>query len=364
MPRSQETIRQWKILRTLDAQRTGTHINGLAEDLGVSTRTIRRDLEALQDAGFPIYDEKRDGHTYWRIDERVFQRLSDVGLSLPEMSALYFGRRILECLVGPPFREDVQSALAKIAKVLPRQVREELDQVRSALVVKGDPQGELAPPGRRAQVTHLVQAILGHRRVDLRYYSMASRRRKIYTVEPYRLVFGDGALYLRAFVPAYGAMRTFAVSRMEHVTPREDTFDPVNDAAEDPFRHSMGVHTGPPIPVTLEFPARVAQYVRERVWHPSQTLEDLSGGRLRLRLRVSDDFALRSWILGFGRGVRVVEPPSLAGWMMEELEQMRMTYAGDEPGPDDRQAPLPFESVAPHLLGLISQTPRRSEKAK
>ena len=67
MPRNQEVIRQWKVLHALETARHGVAIDALAGDLGVTTRTIRRDLAALQEAGFPLYDERDDeGRVRWR----------------------------------------------------------------------------------------------------------------------------------------------------------------------------------------------------------------------------------------------------------------------------------------------------------
>jgi predicted DNA-binding transcriptional regulator YafY len=359
MARNQEMIRQWDILRTLDARRMGSHINELAAQYGVNPRTIRRDLYALQAAGFPLQELTRDNKKYWSVDARLFQRLGDLGLSLPELAALYFGRTILHCLVGPPFRDDVQSALGKIATVLPARLRDELDRVHSAFAVKGDPNRHPADREYQKHVTHLVNAVLAHRRVALRYYSMASGREKDYLVEPLRLVFGEGALYLRAYVPDYEDVRTFAITRMREVTPTEETFTPREESAEDPFRNSIGINDGKPIPVELEFTRTVASYVCERTWHPSQTVEPMAGGRVRFRLNVSDDLALRSWILGFGRNVRVLSPQSLAEWVREELEQMRTAYASAAAAADG-QVPLPFDAVAPVLLGFTSTgTPGR-----
>ena len=67
--RNAEVIRQWTILRDLEASRRVT-IDELAERTGVSTRTIRRDLEALQSAGFPLFDETYEGKKYWTLSPR------------------------------------------------------------------------------------------------------------------------------------------------------------------------------------------------------------------------------------------------------------------------------------------------------
>ena len=58
--RNAEVIRQWKILKTVEAGRHNT-TQTLAKDHGVTERTIRRDIEALQEAGFPLYDDREDG---------------------------------------------------------------------------------------------------------------------------------------------------------------------------------------------------------------------------------------------------------------------------------------------------------------
>ena len=61
MPRNQEVIRQWKVLHALESSRHGATIDALADDLDVTTRTIRRDLAALQEAGFPALRRARRG---------------------------------------------------------------------------------------------------------------------------------------------------------------------------------------------------------------------------------------------------------------------------------------------------------------
>ena len=102
MPRNAEVIRQWTILRELEASR-GVTIRRLAETTGVTTRTIRRDLAALQEAGFPLYDVADDATKRWKLDTRPFRRLDDTAFTLAELSALYFSRTLVECFAVPPF---------------------------------------------------------------------------------------------------------------------------------------------------------------------------------------------------------------------------------------------------------------------
>ena len=59
VPRNAEVIRQWTILRAIEhARSSGLTIDELSAQCGVTTRTIRRDLQALEEAGFPLYDDR------------------------------------------------------------------------------------------------------------------------------------------------------------------------------------------------------------------------------------------------------------------------------------------------------------------
>jgi predicted DNA-binding transcriptional regulator YafY len=344
MPRNAEVIRQWSILRDLESSRRAT-IDELAERTGVTTRTIRRDLEALQAAGFPLFDEVHEGKKYWTMEQKAFKRLDDTGFTLAELSALYFSRSLVECLSAAPFQADVRRAFDKLANALTPGMRQFLDRLPLVMQAKADP-GSLPVPGnsstptddpgetlspraasrRSARVTQLLEATLHHRRVTMRYHSFSSDREKEYAIEPYRLVFAQGGLYVMAYVPEYAQMRTFAVERIQTLSVTEERFEP-QELAEDVFAHSLGVNQGPPERIEILFEPRIARYVKERVWHASQDLREQPDGSLALTLDVCNDWALRSWILGFGPAARVVSPETLVAQIKEEAEQVRSLYA-------------------------------------
>jgi predicted DNA-binding transcriptional regulator YafY len=316
MPRNAEVIRQWSILRDLEASRRLT-IDDLAARTGVTTRTIRRDLEALQSAGFPLFDETYEGKRYWTLEHRAFKRLDDTGFTIAELSALYFSRTLVECLAATPFQRDVRSAFDKLAGALTPGMRVFLDRLPLVIQAKAEP-GAHPASTRGKELSQLLDATLNHRRVTMRYHSFSSNREKEYAIEPYRVVFAQGALYVVAFVPEYKQQRTFAVDRIRSLSLSEEKFEPA-ELEEDAFAHSLGVHQGPPERIEILFAQQIARYVKERVWHASQEIHEEPDGSVRLTLHVSNDWSLRSWILGFGPLAKVLSPPALAAQIVEEI---------------------------------------------
>lgn len=325
MPRNQEVIRQWKVLHALESSRHGASIDSLARELDVTTRTIRRDLAALQEAGFPLYDSRDDeGRVRWRLDGQVLKGL-DTGFTLGELCALYLSRNLLESVAGTPFQHDLGHAFERLQRALSPRMRQFLDRLPAVLAAKPGPRargGDASPD----IVARLLEATLHFRVASMRYHSVSSANVKDYRVHPYRLAFAQGGLYLLAFVPAYENIRTFAVDRIKSVSLEKQTFTPRRDLPEDVFANSLGVNTGPAERAEIAFDAPIAAYVRARVWHASQEVRDAADGSLTLTMTVCHDWALRSWILSWGPFARVLSPSTLATQVESDLAAARARY--------------------------------------
>jgi predicted DNA-binding transcriptional regulator YafY len=325
VPRNQEVIRQWKLLHALDSSRHGVTIDALSRELDVTTRTIRRDLAALQEAGFALYDERDDnGRARWRLDGQVLKG-ADTAFTLSELCALYLSRNLLEAVAGTPFQRDLTNAFERLAKMLSPRMRQFLDRLPGVLVAKPGPRARGAAASADI-VGRLLEATLHFRVAAMRYHSVSSGRSKDYVVHPYRLAFAQGGLYLLAYVPDYKAVRTFAIDRIASVSLEKQTFTPTQAIGDDVFANSLGVNTGPAERVDIEFDARVAPYVRARVWHPSQQLQEAGDGGVAVSMNVCHDWGLRSWILSWGPFARVVAPARLAHEIRTELEAAGARY--------------------------------------
>ncbi len=349
-------MRQWQILQAIDATPTGVSVRRLARERRVHPRTIRRDIDALERAGFPVYCDRQNGTALYKLNSRPFRRLARTGLGLAEVCALYMGRSIVDALAVAPFREPIASAIDKLQDTLPDSVRRFLDDLPTVLQAQAGPGRKKDAARLREIVPRLIDTSLDRKRARMTYHSFSSHRVKTYIVEPYRLAYAQGGIYLIAFVPEYGQMRTFAVERIRTYAETGERFAPKKKGLTDkPFAHSIGVHTGEPTRVEIAFDASIADYVLEREWHASQRAETRSDGSVALTLEVCIDPALRSWILSFGPLARVVSPRALAEEILEELEEAREKYAPrmdfdarpSRPGLyDDATGRLPFGRVS------------------
>src|SRR2546427_13282447 len=136
MGRNAQLIRQWAILKQIETNRWTTILD-MAEAHIVSTKTIRRDLAALMEAGVPLYDERYEGKVYWRLNEE-YKGLAVWTLSLSETAAFYFSKKLVVNLAAAPFSHDIASAFGKSERALPDRNIKFLDRLANMVRLRSD----------------------------------------------------------------------------------------------------------------------------------------------------------------------------------------------------------------------------------
>ena len=324
MGRNAQLIRQWAMLKQIETNRWTT-IADMADQHSVSTKTIRRDLAALMEAGFPLYDERYDGKVYWRLSEE-YKGLPLATLSLSETAAMYFSKKLVVNLAAPPFSDDIASAFKKIESALPERNIKFLDSLDSMISVRADAPKDLEH--RKATIRTVMDAVGEEVKLRMEYYSVHSQQKKTYTIHPYRLMYFRGGLYLFAFVEEYNQIRTFAIERIESIEKTREPFDKPKDFSVETYLESaFGVVKEEPFDVEIIFNADIAEYVRSRVWHPSQQVREIGGGRITMKMHVGGEFELGSWILSFGSSATIVSPDRLRRRVEAELVRALENYS-------------------------------------
>jgi predicted DNA-binding transcriptional regulator YafY len=321
MPRGNQLARQWQLIQLIQSP-AGIAVDDAARKLDCTVRTIWRDIQVLERAGFPLYGDKApDGRRSVLKVHEDFKTGLPVKLTLAETAALLMSRDLLRPAGPPILGAAITSAFDKIGRALHRDARKLLDQMRESIGVRAIGAKLQAPSAEH--VTLIQRAMLERRRLDMRYYSMSRDEENRRQVDPYHLTVYDGGYYLVGYCLWRKSERIFAVERIRELRALGTHFG-VRPGfnAEDFLKHTWGIIKGEIVPVKVIFSRSVARYIRDRIWHPTQRLLDLADGRLELTLRVADTLEVRRWILGYGSDAEVVQPASLRDALQQQAAKL------------------------------------------
>jgi proteasome accessory factor B len=333
--RGDQLARQWQLIQRLAKSRGGCQLDALAEELGCVRRTLYRDLDALMFAGFPVVSERRDGRAHYRFLDTF--RLGDLPFTADEILALAFGEDLLRTLEGTVFHDSIRSALAKIRAGLSPELADYLARLGESFRVLPGPHKNYAR--FRDTIQSLHDAVLGRRSVRMRYRTGRTGQVATRRLDPYRVWYRGGGLYVVGFDHRSGEVRTFAVDRIRKLELSDERFRVPDSFDFDAWlASSFGVINEPATRVRIRFDASWATYVEERTWHPSQSLKPGSGGSVELGMEVGGTEELRAWILSFGSGAEVLEPESLRAEVVRELEASLARYAPERRHPSRARA--------------------------
>ena len=174
MARGDQLARQWRIIQTLISSRSGKSVGDLAAILECHTRTVYRDLEALQAAGFPVYTERAGGKNLWCLLESARHSIP-IPFSLPELMALYFSRGMMGVLKDTVFYDSLVTLFEKIKATLPDEYIAYLDRVAESLTVKSKPHPPYGP--LRSIIDKVSEAAILKKYIWIDYYAL-SRKKK------------------------------------------------------------------------------------------------------------------------------------------------------------------------------------------
>ena len=326
MARGDQLGRQWRVLQTLISSRRGKSAAELADELECHPRTIYRDLDALQVAGFPIYTERQDGKSLWSLLDTMKYEIP-IPFSLTELIALYFSRDMLKVFKDTQFYDSLDSLFNKVKSTLPPGSLDYLDEVQRILHVGLKPYKEY---GKFREIINQVnEAALERRRIEILYFAMSQRKKTKRKVDPYRIWFFNGTFYLIGYCHLRKTIRTFALDRIRMLHRTEEHFEAPEDFRLEEFlRSSFGVYQGEPRRVKIWFAAEVAGYIQEKIWHESQEIHRKKDGSIIFEAEVAGTDEIKHWVMTWGANARVLEPESLREDIRREAAGILERYEG------------------------------------
>jgi len=309
------------ILYSKGSSEAGVPVADIARLTGMTTRTVYRDIRALEDElAVPVFQA---GRGRYGIDRKFF--LPPLRLSVPEAIVLFVASRLI-ARWSDQYDAAVVSAFTKLADLLPQPIARHVAATMLAV-------GEHDPNEPFTRSFSAVARGWAEGRVVELTYDPGTGTVKRTRVHPYFLE-PDAALrsvYLIGFDEPANAMRTYKVERIQSATLTQDRYEIPDDFDPDAWlANSWGIWSSdstPPVRIRLRFDASVAHRVREAVWHRSQELSELADGGVELAVTVAGIIEIRNWILSWGEAVEVLEPPALRDAVADAVRAAAARYA-------------------------------------
>ena len=290
----------------------------LAEAMGVSVRSIQRDLRAIEDdLGTPL--EHQDG----RYQIRAGDRLPKIDLNLHEARAMMVAVRLFMRYSdeGDPH---AGAAMLALARIMPLDVRPQVTAAAEAIARRP------VDIHFSRNLTDITEAWARRRVVEISYRSAGKSRIKDVVLHPYFIEPGAAgmATYVIGYSETHASMRTFKVERIISVKKLPQRFEIPEDTSIDEILSSAwGIIWGEGIDVVLRFRADVTWRVKETTWHPSQSIEDLDDGGCVLRFSVASMMEVGRWVRSWGDTVEVLEPAELREELRAEAVRLARAYS-------------------------------------
>ena len=308
-----------RMLKIHQALQSGKYPNAttLGGELEVSEKSIQRDLDFMRDRlQLPIeYDGSRFGY-YYTQEVSSFPTMQ---ISEGEMFALLVAEKALQQYRGTAFERPLMSAFKKIAESLPDTVSLNLADWEQTISFR-----TRAEPILNLQIFDLLAKATSRRRqVEITYRKPGQDNPETRVVDPYHLANVNGEWFLFAYDHLRNDIRTFAPGRIREARLTGKTFQrPEKFSVEKTLRDSFGVHSGKGRhDVVIHFDATVADYIREKRWHPSQKLRSIPKGGVALEVQISSLAEVERWVLSWSGHAIPVAPPELVESVRRAAEQ-------------------------------------------
>lgn len=316
--------RLMELMMTVNRKRKFT-VKELADEFGVSSRTILRDLQELSELGVPLYSEVGPHGGYQVLNERV---LPPIAFTEEEAVSIFFASHALRHYEFLPFETEASSALGKFYHYMSSDVRDRIDQMKNRV--------DFVTPSRQSAFPYLSLLLEGAIRQQVVRIDYESRRgvstcRRIQPVG----IFASGGLW---YCPAYCfERRDFRLFRCDRITSAEA------EAAGGPgapapldLRHvhlgNWEEHLGRK-PALLDCAVELTrlgveacegQLIRR---HLQLHVREDGSGRLEGAIPASEVPYLAAFFIGLGQNATVLEPPELLGSIKQTLAELLKKYS-------------------------------------
>jgi len=286
----------------------------LAETLGVSERTVYRDVQAMVEAGVPLQGVPGKGY---RVPEDYL--LAPVTLTTDEAIMLVLGSAYAAQNFGGRYRAAARSAERKLDAVLPSEARERAFALQGSVHLV--PPSAFGTPAEDGHLQRVRQALVEERTLEATVQGVGDGE-TVRTIDPYGLVQQGSSWYVVGHDHARKRVAHLRLQEVEALALTTRTFRRPDSYCTPPD----GPETPPSQTVRILFTSEVAPAVEVAPSLHVADREHTGDGRLLLTLTVDHELEVLPWLLSWGRHVRVLEPRALRERLATEARAVADQY--------------------------------------
>lgn len=291
----------------------------LADILGVSVRTIYRDVDALSLAHVPISMDFGPGGGYflpdsYRMDPTAFTPREAIALALG--AAVAAGSPLLDA-------EGLQRALIKLEALLPESVREEIRAASERVIL--DSTAWHRKPDRNEYLEPVRAALWNRRRIEILHRRVDRPASEWRRVEPLGLVCKAGLWYLVAYCLMRRDYRTFRLNRVTELVVLDESVD---DHPKFDLKSYWEISRRrfEEASIRLRLVLRVSPHVAYGLSSDHETMRREVDGQVVVAIGMdSSDHALRH-VLSLGPEAEVLEPAEVRRAVAQASREMAAIY--------------------------------------
>lgn len=322
--RGDQLSRQWRILRQIEGSRNGLTAAAIAEMGNVSLRTTYRDLDDLQLAGFPLHTEKGETGRQWKFVDS-YQSNVPQPFTITELMSLHLSKDLLKVLKGTIFFESLESVLNKARAHLPAPALAYLDRIESTFHMGMKPHKDYS----RFQdiVSKVSRAAVERRCIEILYLPLQRKRVTRRKIDPYRIWFFEGTIYIIGLCHLRNEIRKFVIDRIKLLRLTDEKFQIPPDFDLDEYLcYSFKVIDDDLYTVKIRISPGWARYVGEKIWHENQTIRKMPDKSVEMTFQVAGLDEIKQWVMSLGPEAEVIEPEGLKELIRQDLKNTLAKY--------------------------------------
>jgi len=317
MPKSKRLMEMMMVVN----QKRKFTVKELAQEFGISQRTVLRDLQELSELGVPLYSEVGPHGGYRVLKERI---LPPIAFTEEEAIAIFFATHALRHYTSLPFETESSSALGKFYYYMPEDVRSRIDQMKSRVDIV-TPMRDVGSPF----LAQLLDAAVHQKVLSIDYESRGGRSER--EVQPIGIYTKNGFWYCSAYTFSYQSIRVYRCDRIHAVLPSlTKPIESIRSLNLDTMDLNCSPSLEEPkIELVVELSKEGVELCEAEIWSaPYVRKREDGSGSMEGEVPRSEIPYLAKFFIGLGQDARVQRPQELVDRIRQMLSALVDQYGG------------------------------------